>query len=91
MSRSDATGCPPGGELAIARIGRTGARDIISNEPGWVPADLNPNYGACTWAPVGTNGYQSEPYTTGLQAAGSGIPLVATIALNAKSEQQIDV
>ncbi|ATG45647.1 hypothetical protein [Phaeobacter piscinae] len=92
LSRSDAIGCPAGiAELAAAQIGRTGAKDIIFSEPGWVPADLNPDYGSYSWTPVGTNGFQSEPYSTGPQAAGSGVSLVVTIALNAKSERQIDV
>ncbi|WOI35430.1 hypothetical protein R1T40_22075 (plasmid) [Tritonibacter scottomollicae] len=92
LSRSDAVGCPPGiAELASAQLGKSGARDIVFSEPGWVPADLNPDYGLYSWTPVGTNGFQSEPYTTGVQAAGSGVSLVVTIALNAKSDRQIDV
>ncbi|GAA6179456.1 hypothetical protein NBRC116594_08940 [Shimia sp. NS0008-38b] len=92
LTRSDASGCPPGiSELATAQLGKTGAKDIIFSEPGWVPADLNPDYGRYSWTTVGTNGFQSEPYTTGPQAAGSGVSLVVTLALNAKSETQIDV
>lgn len=92
LTRSDASGCPPGiSELATAQLGQTGAKDIIFSAPGWVPADLNPDYGHYSWTPVGTNGFQSEPYTTGPQAAGAGISLDVTMALNAKSERQIDV
>ncbi|MDO6758026.1 hypothetical protein Q4598_17445 [Phaeobacter inhibens] len=92
LLRSDAVGCPPGiAELASAQLVRTGARDIIFSEPGWVPADLNPDHGRYSWTAVGTNGFQSEPYTTGAQAAGSGVSLVVTMALNAKSDRQIDI
>ncbi|WP_297340218.1 hypothetical protein [Pseudophaeobacter sp.] len=56
-----------------------------------MPADLNPDYGQYSWTPVGTNGFQSEPYNAGSQADGSGVSLVVTMALNAKSKQQIDV
>lgn len=92
LSRSDAVGCPPGiAELASEQLGKSGARDIIFSEPGWVPADLNPDYGRYSWTAVGTNGFQSGPYNTGPQAAGSGVSLTVSIALNAKSERQIDV
>lgn len=92
LTRSDASGCPPGiSELATAQLEQTGAKTIIFSEPGWVPADLNPDYGAYSWKPIGANGFQSEPYSTGPQTAGSGVSLVVTIALNAKSEEQIDV
>lgn len=92
LTRSDAVGCPPGiSELATAQLARSRARDIIFSEPGWVPADLNPDYALYSWRPVGTDGFQSEPYSTGPQAAGSGVSLVVTITLSAKSERQIDV
>lgn len=92
LSQSDAVGCPPGiSELAMAQLVQTSTQDVIFSEPGWVPADLNPDYGSLSWTPVGTNGFQSDAYNTGPQAAGSGVSMVITMAMNARSEQQIDV
>lgn len=90
LTASDITGCPPGvGEMAAAQLAQSGTADITFSIPGWTPADLNPDYASFVWDQNGPNGFYSQPYE--LEAAGSGMALSVSIALAAKSENQIDV
>lgn len=90
ITKTEITGCPAGvGEMAGAQALRSGRRDVIFSHPGWVPADLNPDYAKMTWHAGGFNGFYAEPYR--LDAEGSGMALSVSFALVARSDTKIDV
>lgn len=89
MMKTQITGCPPGvGEAVAAQAMRSGHRDIAFSHPGWVPADITPDFARFHWNESGINGYHSAPYK--LEAEGSGMALSVTFALAAKTKTQID-
>ncbi|SMR82105.1 hypothetical protein SAMN04488030_2447 [Aliiroseovarius halocynthiae] len=92
IDSSNAVGCPPGiAEVAASQVVHSGVTQIRFSAPHWRPADINSDYARFVWTPVGRNGYFAEPFSTGVDAAGSGLALSVTMALSASSDMQINI
>ncbi|MES0884349.1 hypothetical protein [Roseibium sp. SCP14] len=85
------TGCPSGiAEAASAHSLASFDRQVTFSAP-WHPSDFGQNLAQFSWRAVGANGYFSEIFDLGGDAAGSGMDLSVTVALNPVSPQQINV
>lgn len=92
IDSSEAIGCRPGiAEVAASQVVHSGATQIHFSAPHWRPADINSDYARFVWTPIGQNGYFAEPFSTGVEAAGSGMSLSVTTALSATSDTQINI
>lgn len=92
IDNSQAIGCPPGiAEMATSQVVHSGVTQIHFSAPNWRPADINSDYARFVWTPIGQNGYFAEPFSTGVEAAGSGMSLSVTTALSATSDTQINI
>lgn len=86
------TGCPPGvAEAAQGMMAGGAAVNVTFTKPWWSPGDFSAEFAAQKWRPVGANGYFSVPYATGKEAAGSGISMMVTMGLRARTPESIDV
>lgn len=86
------TGCPPGVEgAALGMMGGGAAANVTFGKPWWTPGDISTDFAAQTWRPVGANGYFSTPFATGPEAQGSGMSMVVTMGLRARTPDRIDV
>lgn len=92
MNDFSVTGCPPGVEgAAMSAMGLSKSVSVTFTKPWWHPSDMSDGFRQMSWRPVGANGYFSNPYLTGPEAAGSGMSLSVTMALNVTSEVEMDV
>lgn len=84
-------GCPPGiAEAASAHALASFDRNVTFSAP-WHPSDFGAGLAQFSWRAVGANGYFSEIFDLGEAAAGSGMDLSVTAALNPVSPDSIDV
>ena len=84
-------GCPPGiAEAASAHALTRFDRNVTFSTP-WHPSDFEAGLAQFSWRAVGANGYFSEIFDLGDAAAGSGMDLSVTAALNPVSPDSIDV